>query len=84
MRKIMFAAPASGTGKTAVTCGMLTILARKGFSPCAFKCGPDYIDPMFHRSVLDMESHNLDLFLASPDRVREMFHRYSKGYGISV
>ena len=63
---------------------MLTILARKGFSPCAFKCGPDYIDPMFHRSVLDMESHNLDLFLASPDRVREMFHRYSKGYGISV
>ena len=38
-----------------------------------------YIDPMFHRAVMGVESHNLDLFLASADRVREFYQRYSAG-----
>ena len=63
MIRLLISAPASGCGKTAVTCALLRVLCQRGFSPCAFKCGPDYIDPMFHRAVLGVESHNLDLFL---------------------
>lgn len=80
MIRLLLTAPASNTGKTSVTCGLLALLARKGYNPCCFKCGPDYIDPMFHRSVLNVESHNLDLFLAGEQNLKEMFERYSAGH----
>ncbi len=67
-----------------MTCALLAALKQKGLSPCAFKCGPDYIDPMFHRSVLGLESHNLDLFLSSEETVRTLFTRYSSGHGAAV
>lgn len=82
--KFLLAAPASGSGKTAVTCGFLAALSKKGTNPCAFKCGPDYIDPMFHRSVLKVESHNLDLFLSQETVLQNMFARYSAGHGAVV
>ena len=62
MLEVMIAAPASGSGKTSVTCGLLQALKDRGLAPAAFKCGPDYIDPMFHRSVLQVPSRNLDVF----------------------
>lgn len=77
MIRMMIAAPASGSGKTAVTCGMLALLKRMNRRVCAFKCGPDYIDPMLHRSVLGVESHNLDLFLSDEEGVKEQYARYS-------
>ncbi len=61
--KIIITGNSSNTGKTVVTCALLAWLKENGFSPCAFKTGPDYIDPMFHRSVQDVACHNLDLFL---------------------
>ncbi len=84
MFKVLLTAISSGSGKTAVTCGLLSLLKRKGYDPCAFKCGPDYIDPMFHRSVLGISSNNLDVFLAGEDGVREIFARGSKGHGAAV
>ena len=70
MLELMIAAPASGSGKTSVTCGLLQALKDRGLAPAAFKCGPDYIDPMFHRSVLQVPSRNLDVFLAGEELVR--------------
>jgi cobyrinic acid a,c-diamide synthase len=84
MIKLMLAAPASGSGKTAVTCALLAALQKRGLSPCAFKCGPDYIDPMFHRSALGVESHNLDLFLSGEDDARRLFATHSAGHGAAV
>lgn len=84
MLKIMFAAMASDSGKTSVTCGMLSLFSEMGLDPCAFKCGPDYIDPMFHRSVLGVSSHNIDLYMCEKPRAREMFRRYSRGRGACV
>lgn len=84
MLKIMFAAMSSDSGKTSVTCGMLSLLSELGMDPCAFKCGPDYIDPMFHRSVLGVSSHNIDLYMCGRKRAKEMFRRYSAGRGACV
>ena len=84
MFKAMITAASSNSGKTAVTCGLLSLLKRLGHDPCAFKCGPDYIDPMFHRSVLGIDSSNLDVFLAGEDGVRDVFERHSAGHGAAV
>ena len=68
----MLAAPKSGSGKTLLTCGLLEILRRRGLNPIACKCGPDYIDPMFHRYVLGIPGRNLDSFFLPPEGVREV------------
>ena len=68
--RIMIAAPKSGSGKTLFTAGLLRLLTRKGFRAGAFKCGPDYIDPMFHREALHLESGNLDTFFTDPPVTR--------------
>ncbi len=84
MIRMLIAAPASGSGKTSVTCALLTAFQKRGLSPCAFKCGPDYIDPMFHRSVLGVESANLDLFLSDEEILRARFARAAAGHGAVV
>ena len=73
MIQFLVAAPCSGSGKTTLTCALLAALKRRGQDPCSFKSGPDYIDPMFHRAVLGVESHNLDLFfLCAGDGARAL------------
>ncbi|MDD4850486.1 MAG: cobyrinate a,c-diamide synthase, partial [Gemmiger sp.] len=84
MIEFMVAAPASGSGKTVMSCALLALLKKRGFDPCAFKCGPDYIDPMFHRAVLGVESHNLDLFLAEKPVAKALYRRYAAGHGAAV
>lgn len=79
MNKLLITAAASGSGKTAVTCALLAVLQKRGKKVCAFKCGPDYIDPMFHRAVLGVESHNLDLFLSDEETVQNLFDTYGAG-----
>lgn len=65
--RIMIAAAGSGSGKTTVTCGLLQAFLNHGKKPASFKCGPDYIDPMFHSEVLGIKSRNLDLFFTDKD-----------------
>ena len=84
MMQFLIAAPSSGSGKTTVACAVLAALKKRGADPCAFKSGPDYIDPMFHRSALQVDSHNLDLFLSNRDMVRAIFARYAAGHGAAV
>ena len=75
MMQFLIAAPRSGSGKTTMTCALLAALKKRGCDPCAFKSGPDYIDPMFHRSVLNVGSHNLDLYLSGRDTVQALYAR---------
>jgi cobyrinic acid a,c-diamide synthase len=84
MLELMLAAPASGSGKTVLTCALLGALKKRGYDPCAFKCGPDYIDPMFHRTVLGVDGCNLDLFLSHQETVRSLYARYRAGHGAAV
>ena len=71
--RIMIAAPHSGSGKTLITCGLLQVLLDSGKSVAAFKCGPDYIDPLFHERVLGLPSKNLDLYFTDEKTTRGLF-----------
>ena len=82
--QFLIAAPRSGSGKTTMTCAVLAALKKRGYDPCAFKSGPDYIDPMFHRSVLSVDSHNLDLFLSDRPTVQTLYAHYAVGHGAAV
>ena len=65
--RIMFAAPKSGSGKTVLTCAFLQIMKFRGIKARSMKCGPDYIDPMFHRKVLGIPARNVDLFFTNEE-----------------
>lgn len=82
--RVMFAAASSGSGKTTITCGILQALSDRGLAAESFKCGPDYIDPMFHTRVIGTPSRNLDPFFCSEDLIRYLLCRDAKRFDISV
>ena len=76
--RVMFAAMRSGSGKTTVTCGVLAELKKQNIKVQAYKCGPDYIDPMFHRTVLGIDTGNLDTFFSGADAIGRILARDTK------
>ena len=72
----LIAAPMSGSGKTTIARGLMALYTEMGYQVQPFKCGPDYIDTKFHTAVCGRPSINLDTFMASPEHVCELFHRY--------
>ena len=82
--RLMIAAPASGSGKTVFTCALLRALDRRSLAPAAFKCGPDYIDPLFHRRVVGTRSGNLDGFFTDGPTMRALLARGAFGAGAAV
>ena len=82
--RLLFAAPASGSGKTTVVCGLLRALKNRGKGVRAFKCGPDFIDPLFHETVVGVPSGTLDLFFSDQDQLKRLYCRHAAGAEISL
>ena len=82
--RIMIAAPKSGSGKTLITCALLGALKKSGYDVASVKCGPDYIDPMFHRTVLKIPSENLDTYFSGEEGTRRLFATAANGHEIIV
>ena len=82
--RFLLSAGASGSGKTMITCGILAALRKRGKRVSSFKCGPDYIDPMFHSRVLKAKSRNLDTFFTDRETTRYLFAQGAEGTDISV
>ena len=82
--RILLAAGASGSGKTLITCGLLQALVNRNLTVTSFKCGPDYIDPMFHSRVIGAKSANLDTFFTSPEVTRYLLSENAANCEIAV
>lgn len=74
--QILIAAAASGSGKTTFTMGLLRCLYQRGIMVQPFKCGPDYIDPQFHRIAAQKTSINLDIWMTSHEEVQQIYAKY--------
>lgn len=82
--RVMIAAPKSGSGKTTITCALLQTLKDMGKKVVSYKCGPDYIDPMFHQRVIGIPSKNLDTFFTGEDETNNLLLKNRTGDEIAV
>nr|WP_312577935.1 cobyrinate a,c-diamide synthase [Sedimentibacter sp.] len=82
--RIMITAASSNSGKTTITTSLLKAFSMKGKNVSAYKSGPDYIDPMFHREVIKVPSRNLDEFIIGENNCKYVLCKNSKGADISV
>lgn len=82
--RILLAAPASGSGKTVITCALLRAFQKEGLKMASFKCGPDYIDPLFHEQVFEIETRNLDPFFSDEEELWRIVRKGAKGKDLSI
>ena len=82
--RLLIAGTNSGCGKTTVTCAILQALVNAGVPIAAAKCGPDYIDPMFHREIIGAKSSNLDPFFFDDDTLRFLLAQNGAGKDVTV
>lgn len=82
--RVLLAGTNSGCGKTTVTCAVLQALVNRRLRVGAFKCGPDYIDPMFHSRVIGARSANLDLFFFEENTLKALLARNAADCDVSV
>jgi cobyrinic acid a,c-diamide synthase len=82
--RICVASGSSGSGKTTLTCGLLRALINRNRRPASFKCGPDYIDPMFHREAAGVSSSNLDLFFCQEEKITRLLYENTQTQDIAV
>jgi len=78
----MIAAPSSGSGKTTFTTGLIAALKKRGHRVYSYKCGPDYIDPMYYTGVLGVPCRNLDTWFTGEEKTRELFMEDAGGIRI--
>ena len=71
--RVLISATGSGKGKTTVTTALLSLVKERNIDVHAAKCGPDYIDPMYHESVLGVPSINLDPYFCDNEMLRACF-----------
>ncbi len=68
----LISAPASGQGKTTVTAALARYHARQGRRVRVFKCGPDFIDPMFLEAASGSTVYQLDLWMVGEAECRRL------------
>ena len=82
--RLVLAGTSSGCGKTTTVCALLQALVDRGYRTGAFKCGPDYIDPMFHSRIIGAKSANLDLHFFTSNTLNYLLAKNGEDRDISV
>jgi cobyrinic acid a,c-diamide synthase len=84
MGSVVIAAPASGSGKTLITLGLLRALKRQGVQVSSLKVGPDYIDPQFHHLASGRTCGNLDAWGMRPETLRSQVAQAQEGASLTI
>lgn len=82
--RIVIAGTGSGCGKTTITCAILQALVNRKLCVSAQKCGPDYIDSMFHCRIIGAKCSNLDSFFFDENTLKYLLQKNSKDCDVSV
>jgi len=83
--RLVIAGVKGDSGKTIFSLGLLLALREKGYSPAAFKKGPDYIDSAWLGwAASDGIGRNLDTYMMSRDQVLSSFQRHANPGQINV
>ncbi|MFF7346963.1 cobyrinate a,c-diamide synthase [Streptomyces antimycoticus] len=96
--RLVIAAPASGSGKTTVTAGLMAAFAERGLDVSPHKVGPDYIDPGYHALAISSAAssagrsraggarpgRNLDAYLCGPQRIAPLFLHGAAGCDLAL
>ena len=83
MKGFVIAGTGSGVGKTSITTGLLSLLAKKNVVQ-AYKVGPDFIDPMYHTIATGRQSRNLDSFMMTEEKLRQLVGYTSRDADLCV
>lgn len=71
---VLVSAPASGQGKTLCSAALVRAWRNQGLKVQAFKCGPDFLDPMILEAATGRAVYNLDLGMCgATDGARLLF-----------
>ncbi|MBR5360751.1 MAG: cobyrinate a,c-diamide synthase [Lachnospiraceae bacterium] len=84
INRIVISGVKSGSGKTTLTCGLIRAFLNRGLKTASRKCGPDYIDPMFHRRVLGIETGNLDPFFTDDETLKYLMTKDCEDCDIEI
>ena len=82
--RLLIAGASSGVGKTTISIGLMSALRDAGLKVQAFKVGPDYIDPSYHRVATGRPSGNLDAWMIPQDQIVELFARKATSADIAI
>ncbi len=82
--RLVLAAPASGSGKTTVACGLMAAFRASGLKVSGHKVGPDYIDPSYHAIATGRPARNLDPFLCGEGLIAPLFLHGAAGAQVAL
>lgn len=82
--RIMICAAGSGCGKTVAAMALCSLLVRKNYNVKPCKCGPDYIDTMYHSRITGNSAVNLDLYFCSSQELVSLLCSSAKNADIAV
>lgn len=82
--RFLIAGTGTGVGKTTFSIGLMALFRRRGWIVQAYKCGPDFIDPLFHQAITTRPGYNLDGWMMRKEHIKDQFIQASKNADISI